>query len=111
MGSFPVVLHDLTPHEKVVELVGAAKLDVGIVSCPELLPDLWDLADDFKDALDELPDLLLNALEHVAVVISDGGREEFESPDPLEELRRRVEAIRTVTLPEPLSEPSTVSLA
>jgi hypothetical protein len=30
------------------------KLDVGIVSCPELLPDLWDLADDFEVALDEL---------------------------------------------------------
>jgi hypothetical protein len=24
------------------------------VSCPELLPDLWDLADDFEVALDEL---------------------------------------------------------
>ena len=32
------------------------KLDVGIVSCPELLPDLWDMADDFKVALDELVD-------------------------------------------------------
>jgi WS/DGAT/MGAT family acyltransferase len=32
------------------------KLDVGIVSCPELLPDLWDLADDFNVALDELID-------------------------------------------------------
>ncbi len=34
--------------------------------------------DDFeeliRDALDELPDLLRNALQHVAVVISDGGR-------------------------------------
>jgi diacylglycerol O-acyltransferase / wax synthase len=30
------------------------KLDVGIVSCPELLPDLWDMADDFKVALEEL---------------------------------------------------------
>jgi diacylglycerol O-acyltransferase / wax synthase len=30
------------------------KLDVGIISCPELLPDLWDLADDFNVALDEL---------------------------------------------------------
>ena len=29
-------------------------LDVGIVSCPELLPDLWDMADDFQPALDEL---------------------------------------------------------
>src|SRR5262249_14404673 len=32
------------------------KLDVGIVSCPELLPDLWDMADDFKVALNELLD-------------------------------------------------------
>lgn len=32
------------------------KLDVGIVSCPELLPDLWDLADDFGPAIDELLD-------------------------------------------------------
>jgi diacylglycerol O-acyltransferase / wax synthase len=30
------------------------KLDVGLVSCPELLPDLWDLADDFQVGLDEL---------------------------------------------------------
>ena len=30
------------------------KLDVGIISCPELLPDLWDLADDFQVALEEL---------------------------------------------------------
>jgi WS/DGAT/MGAT family acyltransferase len=30
------------------------RLDVGIVSCPELLPDLWDMADDFQAALDEL---------------------------------------------------------
>jgi diacylglycerol O-acyltransferase / wax synthase len=30
------------------------KLDVGIISCPELLPDLWDLADDFSVGLQEL---------------------------------------------------------
>ena len=30
------------------------KLDVGIVSCPELLPDLWDMADAFQAALEEL---------------------------------------------------------
>jgi WS/DGAT/MGAT family acyltransferase len=30
------------------------KLDVGLISCPELLPDLWDMADDFAVALDEL---------------------------------------------------------
>jgi hypothetical protein len=32
----------------------AGKLDVGVISCPELLPDLWDLADDFGVALEEL---------------------------------------------------------
>jgi hypothetical protein len=30
------------------------KLDVGLISCPELLPDLWDMADDFLVALEEL---------------------------------------------------------
>ncbi|HZQ31965.1 MAG TPA: wax ester/triacylglycerol synthase family O-acyltransferase [Mycobacterium sp.] len=30
------------------------KLDVGLISCPELLPDLWDLADDFGAGLAEL---------------------------------------------------------
>jgi diacylglycerol O-acyltransferase / wax synthase len=30
------------------------KLDVGIMSCPDLLPDLWDLADEFPMALKEL---------------------------------------------------------
>jgi WS/DGAT/MGAT family acyltransferase len=30
------------------------KLDVGLISCPELLPDLWELADDFGVALEEL---------------------------------------------------------
>ena len=30
------------------------KLDVGLISCPELLPDLWDMADDFAVGMDEL---------------------------------------------------------
>ncbi|WP_414685219.1 WS/DGAT domain-containing protein [Mycobacterium sp.] len=29
-------------------------LAFGIISCPELLPDLWELADEFSSALDEL---------------------------------------------------------
>lgn len=29
-------------------------LDVGLISCPELLPDLWDMADDFQVELDAL---------------------------------------------------------
>ena len=32
------------------------RLDVGIIACPDLLPDLWELADDFPIALDELLD-------------------------------------------------------
>ncbi|BBX62013.1 diacylglycerol O-acyltransferase [Mycobacterium saskatchewanense] len=30
------------------------KLDVGLISCPELLPDLWELADEFPIVLEEL---------------------------------------------------------
>ncbi|BBY09160.1 WS/DGAT/MGAT family O-acyltransferase [Mycobacterium noviomagense] len=30
------------------------KLDVGITSCPDLLPDLWNLADDFAVGMEEL---------------------------------------------------------
>jgi len=30
------------------------RLDFGLVSCRELVPDLWDLADSLRDALDEL---------------------------------------------------------
>ena len=29
-------------------------LDIGVISCPDLLPDLWELADDFSAELDEL---------------------------------------------------------
>jgi predicted Zn-dependent protease with MMP-like domain len=37
-------------------------------------PDDADFEELVRDALDDLPDLLRNALAHVAVVISDGGR-------------------------------------
>jgi WS/DGAT/MGAT family acyltransferase len=30
------------------------ELGIGIISCPDLLPDLWDIADGFSDALKEL---------------------------------------------------------
>lgn len=30
------------------------KLDVGLISCPELLPDLWEMADDFAVEMEEL---------------------------------------------------------
>lgn len=32
----------------------SGKLDVGLVSCPELLPELWDMADDFGVGMEEL---------------------------------------------------------
>ncbi|MGH3541830.1 MAG: WS/DGAT/MGAT family O-acyltransferase [Mycobacterium sp.] len=30
------------------------KLDVGLIACPELVPDLWELADDFAVGMEEL---------------------------------------------------------
>ncbi|HTY33761.1 wax ester/triacylglycerol synthase family O-acyltransferase [Mycobacterium sp.] len=32
----------------------SGKLDVGLISCPELLPDLWAMADEFAVAMEEL---------------------------------------------------------
>ena len=46
------IFHGSGLNITVMSLTG--KLDVGIVSCPELLPDLWDMADDFPIALQEL---------------------------------------------------------
>ncbi|SEH75070.1 acyltransferase, WS/DGAT/MGAT [Mycolicibacterium rutilum] len=46
------IFHGSGLNITVMSLTG--KLDVGIVSCPELLPDLWKMADDFSAALDEL---------------------------------------------------------
>jgi WS/DGAT/MGAT family acyltransferase len=48
------IFHGSGLNITVMSLTG--KLDVGIVSCPELLPDLWDMADDFEVALAELLD-------------------------------------------------------
>jgi diacylglycerol O-acyltransferase / wax synthase len=48
------IFHGSGLNITVMSLTGT--LDVGIVSCPELLPDLWDMADDFKASLDELLD-------------------------------------------------------
>ena len=55
-AMYPIgpVFHGAGLNITVMSLNG--KLDVGIVSCPELLPDLWDLADDFAPALQELLD-------------------------------------------------------
>jgi hypothetical protein len=48
------IFHGSGLNMTVMSLSG--KLDVGIVSCPELLPDLWDMADTFDVALQELLD-------------------------------------------------------
>jgi anthranilate synthase component 1 len=46
------------------------------------------------------PFLQLEARGHQVTVISPQGREEFAAPDPLDELKRRVDSIRTATLDE-----------
>src|ERR1700742_4392973 len=48
------VFHGSGLNITVMSLTG--KLDVGIIACPELVPDLWDMADDFEVALNELLD-------------------------------------------------------
>jgi diacylglycerol O-acyltransferase / wax synthase len=53
-GMYPLgpIFHGSGLNITVMSLNG--KLDVGLISCPELLPDLWDLADDFQVGLEEL---------------------------------------------------------
>ncbi len=46
------IFHGSGLNVTVMSLSG--KLDVGLISCPELLPDLWSMADDFAVALEEL---------------------------------------------------------
>lgn len=46
------IFHGSGLNITVMSLTG--KLDVGLISCPELLPDLWSMADDFTVALEEL---------------------------------------------------------
>ena len=51
MSPIGPVFHGSGLNVTVMSLNG--KLDVGIVSCPELPPDLSDLADDFGHTLEE----------------------------------------------------------
>jgi hypothetical protein len=53
-GMYPLgpVFHGSALNITVMSLNG--KLDVGIIACPELVPDLWELADDFAVGMEEL---------------------------------------------------------
>lgn len=46
------IFHGSGLNVTVMSLSGT--LDVGLISCPELLPDLWEMADDFAVAMEEL---------------------------------------------------------
>ncbi|OBG41441.1 wax ester/triacylglycerol synthase family O-acyltransferase [Mycobacterium sp. E3198] len=46
------IFHGSGLNITVMSLCGT--LDVGLISCPELLPDLWEMADDFAVAMEEL---------------------------------------------------------
>ena len=46
------IFHGSGLNITVMSLTG--KLDVGIIACPELLPDVWELADDFPVGMEEL---------------------------------------------------------
>jgi len=46
------IFHGAGLNITVMSLNGS--LNVGLISCPELVPDLWDMADGFPAGLDEL---------------------------------------------------------
>lgn len=52
MYGVPPVMHGIGLHAGVSSLNG--KLDIGLASCPELLPDLWSLADRIPAVLREI---------------------------------------------------------
>ena len=52
MYPFGPILHGAGLNIAVLSLAG--KLDIGLISCPDLVPDLWELVDDFSLALDDL---------------------------------------------------------
>lgn len=52
MYPFGPIFHGAALNVTVLSLDG--KLDVGLISCPDAVPELWELADDFAPALDEL---------------------------------------------------------
>ena len=53
-GMYPLgpIFHGSGLNITVMSLNG--RLNVGLISCPELLPDLWEMADDFAVAMEEL---------------------------------------------------------
>ena len=52
MYTFGPVMHGSGLNITVSSIKG--KIHVGLISCPELLPDLWDVADGFAAGLNEL---------------------------------------------------------
>lgn len=55
-ATYPIgpIFHGSGLNITVMSLNG--KLGVGVISCPDLVSDIWELADDFSLALDELLD-------------------------------------------------------
>jgi diacylglycerol O-acyltransferase / wax synthase len=53
-GMYPLgpIFHGAGLNITVMSLNG--RLNVGLISCPELIPDLWDMADGFADGMGEL---------------------------------------------------------
>ena len=61
MYRFGPVFHGTGLNITAMSLTG--KLDIGITACRELMPDLWQLADQFQTALTELLDAARRAKE------------------------------------------------
>lgn len=56
--AFSPIIHGAGLNITVMSLSG--RVDIGLVSCCDLLPDLWELADGLSIAMQELMDLAQN---------------------------------------------------
>jgi hypothetical protein len=58
LGYFPIsVISDLTGGLNITVFSYNGNVDIGIVACREMVPDVWTLLDHLRDALEELKSL------------------------------------------------------
>ncbi|UPK64087.1 wax ester/triacylglycerol synthase family O-acyltransferase [Rhodococcus pyridinivorans] len=77
MYPFGPIFHGAALNITVLSLDG--RLDIGLISCPDLVPDLWKLVDDFSPALEDL--ILAAGAENDDILTSDVERDDVVSQE------------------------------
>src|SRR5690606_2571839 len=77
MYPFGPIFHGAALNITVLSLDG--RLDIGLISCPDLVPDLWELVDDFSPALEDL--ILAAGAEIDEILASDAERDDVVSEE------------------------------